>query len=97
MPIFLLVLAISTLSLSLFVVIGCFKGNKTALKIDSIVHKVNYKQLDKNIKIVGIALFVVICIGATIMNYSNSDDDYYGSSQHVRDCYDAGYCKTVWK
>lgn len=45
-------------------------------------------------KIPLVALLVMLTIGIT---GCDNNDSYYGSSQNVRDCYNAGVCKTVWK
>ena len=50
------------------------------------------KSKYKKILLAVMLLFVVFGITGC-----SSNDDYYGSSQNVRDCYEAGYCKSVWK
>ena len=49
------------------------------------------KKISKRIVLAAL-LFIVVCSATGCGN-----DDYYGSSQNVRDCYNAGKCKTVWK
>lgn len=51
------------------------------------------KKIFKNL---GFAM-IILMIGLSVAGCSNENDGYYGSSQNVRDCYNAGYCKSVWK
>lgn len=51
------------------------------------------KKQSKKILLIALLLFVMFGVSGC----SDDNDDYYGSSQNVRDCYEAGYCKTVWK
>lgn len=50
------------------------------------------KKISKKILVIALLFFAMFGITGC-----SSDDDYYGSSQNVRDCYNAGKCKTVWK
>ena len=50
------------------------------------------KRIYKKIILIGLLVFVAFGVTGC-----SNDDDYYRSPQNVRDCYNAGICKTVWK